>query len=206
MRRTGALDFAVSSRRQRRASRRHYRAPFVGIAAVLLGCVISTLDGRITRSASPTCEARCMPASTRAPGSPPLHGRANVIGPVSAWLGMVFGVRRVLMISASVFAISNLLLPFSPDLSLVLAFRRSAASLRHVHSADHRLRGAEPAAADGGLWRRRLFDEPRAVAQYRRFAGRLVLRQFLGTGSSGHARSWRRRCWSASISACRASR
>ena len=33
---------------------------------------------------------------------------------------MVFGARRVLLISASVFAISNLLLPFSPNLGTLL--------------------------------------------------------------------------------------
>src|SRR5258708_26660738 len=41
----------------------------------------------------------------------------------SAWLGMVFGPRRLLMISSAVFALSNLLLPFSPDLRFVLAFQ-----------------------------------------------------------------------------------
>jgi DHA2 family multidrug resistance protein len=46
-----------------------------------------------------------------------------LIGPVSAWLGMVFGPRRLLMISSVVFALSNLLLPFSPDLNFVLAFQ-----------------------------------------------------------------------------------
>jgi DHA2 family multidrug resistance protein len=46
-----------------------------------------------------------------------------LIGPVSAWLGAVFGVRRVLMISATVLGISNLLLPFSPSVGFVLAFQ-----------------------------------------------------------------------------------
>ena len=46
-----------------------------------------------------------------------------LIGPVSPWLGAVFGVRRVLMISATVFGFSNLLLPFSPNVGWVLAFQ-----------------------------------------------------------------------------------
>jgi DHA2 family multidrug resistance protein len=46
-----------------------------------------------------------------------------LIGPPSAWLGMVFGPCRVLMISGTVFAISNLLLPFSPNLGFVLVFQ-----------------------------------------------------------------------------------
>jgi DHA2 family multidrug resistance protein len=46
-----------------------------------------------------------------------------MIGPVAAWLGAVFGVRRVLMISATVFGLSNFLLPFSPNLASVLMFQ-----------------------------------------------------------------------------------
>src|SRR5260370_26093111 len=45
------------------------------------------------------------------------------MGPVWAWLGMVFGPRRLVMISGTVFAISNLVLPFPPDLGSVLAFQ-----------------------------------------------------------------------------------
>jgi DHA2 family multidrug resistance protein len=36
---------------------------------------------------------------------------------------MVFGVRRLLMICSAVFAVSNFLLPFSPDLRFVLMFQ-----------------------------------------------------------------------------------
>jgi DHA2 family multidrug resistance protein len=46
-----------------------------------------------------------------------------LVGPASVWLGMVFGPRRVLMISSAVFALSNLLLPFSPHLHFVLTFQ-----------------------------------------------------------------------------------
>src|SRR5258708_8730280 len=45
------------------------------------------------------------------------------IGRIASWLGMVFGPRRVLMVSGSVFMISNCLLPFSPDLKTLLAFQ-----------------------------------------------------------------------------------
>jgi DHA2 family multidrug resistance protein len=46
-----------------------------------------------------------------------------LVGPASAWLGMVFGPRRLLMISSAVFMLSNLFLPFSPDLNFVLTFQ-----------------------------------------------------------------------------------
>ena len=98
--------------------------PYIGTLAVLLGTVISTLDNRITTF-----------------GLADLRGAVHVgfdegawvttaftvgqmlIGPVSSWLGAVFGVRRVLMISATVFGVSNLLLPFSPNLGFVLTFQ-----------------------------------------------------------------------------------
>ena len=51
-----------------------------------------------------------------------------MIGPASPWLGAVFGVRRVLMISATIFGISNLLLPFSPDLASCWRSSSSAGS------------------------------------------------------------------------------
>ncbi len=42
------------------------------------------------------------------------------IGPTAAWLGLVFGPRRVLMVSASVFGVASALIPFSPSLTWVL--------------------------------------------------------------------------------------
>jgi DHA2 family multidrug resistance protein len=45
------------------------------------------------------------------------------MAPISVWLGMVFGPRRVLLIAASIFGTSNLLLPFSPNLGFVLVFQ-----------------------------------------------------------------------------------
>jgi hypothetical protein len=42
-------------------------------------------------------------------------------GPISAWLGGVFGPRRVLTMSVVVFGISNSLLPLSPNLGYVSA-------------------------------------------------------------------------------------
>jgi DHA2 family multidrug resistance protein len=96
-------------------------SPLVGIAAVLLGSVISTLYGRITSV-----------------GLADLRGAVNAgfdegawittastvgqmcIGPIAAWLGLVFGPRRVLTVSASVFAITSALIPFSPSLPALL--------------------------------------------------------------------------------------
>ena len=47
------------------------------------------------------------------------------VGPLAAWFGLVFGVRRVLVISASVFALTSALIPLAPGLPSLLMGRRS---------------------------------------------------------------------------------
>jgi DHA2 family multidrug resistance protein len=95
--------------------------PLVGIAAVLLGAMISTLYTRVTGfgladlrgavDAGYDEGAWITTAST--------IGQMSV-GPLAAWLGLVFGVSRVLVISASMFAIASGLTPFAQDLPTLL--------------------------------------------------------------------------------------
>src|SRR5215472_4208636 len=79
--------------------------PVVGLAAVLLGSVISTLFSRITTFG--LADLRGAVGAGFDEGAW-ITTAATVgqmcVGPISAWLGLVFGVRRVLLISASVFA------------------------------------------------------------------------------------------------------
>jgi len=98
--------------------------PYIGLLAVLLGSIISTLDFRITVFG--LADVRGAVHASFDQGAwvtTALTVGQMLIGPVSPWLGGVFGVRRVLMISATVFAFSNLLLPFSPSVGWVLAFQ-----------------------------------------------------------------------------------
>jgi DHA2 family multidrug resistance protein len=98
--------------------------PYIGTLAVLLGSVISTLNGRI--SSFGLADVRGAVHASFDDGAwitTAFTVGQMLIGPVSAWLGAVFGVRRVLMISATVFMVSNLLLPLSPNLGFVLAFQ-----------------------------------------------------------------------------------
>jgi MFS transporter, DHA2 family, multidrug resistance protein len=98
--------------------------PFIGVAAVLLGAVISTLNSRLTTFGLADVRGAVHAGFDEGAWIPTAFTVAQMmIGPVSAWLGGVFGPRRVLMISATVFMISNILLPFSPDLRYVLAFQ-----------------------------------------------------------------------------------
>ena len=98
--------------------------PLIGILAVLLGAVISTLDSRITSFGLADVRGAVHAGFDEGAWIPTAFTVGQMlIGPVSAWLGMVFGPRRVLLISSAVFGVSNFLLPFSPDLRFVLAFQ-----------------------------------------------------------------------------------
>jgi DHA2 family multidrug resistance protein len=98
--------------------------PFIGVAAVLLGAVIATLDSRLTTFGLADVRGAVHAGFDEGAWIPTAFTVAQMmIGPVSAWLGGVFGPRRVLMISAAIFAISNFLLPFSPSLNYILAFQ-----------------------------------------------------------------------------------
>lgn len=96
--------------------------PLVGIAAVLLGSVISTLYTRITTFG--LADLRGAIGAGFDEGAW-ITTAATVgqmcIGPVAAWLGLVFGPRRVLMISAGVFGLASALIPLAPNLAWVLA-------------------------------------------------------------------------------------
>ena len=98
--------------------------PFIGVVAVLLGSIISTLDSRITTFGLADLRGAVHAGFDEGAWVTTAFTLGQMlIGPVSVWVGMVFGPRRVLMISSAVFAVSNLLLPFSGDLGSVLIFQ-----------------------------------------------------------------------------------
>jgi DHA2 family multidrug resistance protein len=110
----------------RAAHQRHIISPrpFIGVLAVLLGSIIATLDSRITTFGLADVRGAVHASFDEGAWVPTaLTVGQMLVGPVSPWLGAVFGVRRVMMISASVFACSNLLLPFSPSVGWVLVFQ-----------------------------------------------------------------------------------
>lgn len=96
----------------------------IGVAAVLLGSLISTLDSRITTFGLADVRGAVHAGFDEGAWITTAFTVGQMmIGPASIWLAAVFGIRRVLMISGVIFALSNLLLPFSPHLSFVLAFQ-----------------------------------------------------------------------------------
>ncbi len=95
--------------------------PFAGIAAVLLGAVISTLYGRITTFGLADLRGAVHAGFDEGAWITTASTVGQMcIGPLAAWLGLVFGPRRVLMVSASIFALTSALIPLSPGLPAVL--------------------------------------------------------------------------------------
>jgi MFS transporter, DHA2 family, multidrug resistance protein len=98
--------------------------PLIGVIAVLLGAVISTLAGRLTTFGLADVRGAVHAGFDEGAWIPTAFTVGQMlIGPPSVWLGMVFGSRRVLMVSGTLFAVSNLLLPHSPNLATLLAFQ-----------------------------------------------------------------------------------
>jgi DHA2 family multidrug resistance protein len=98
--------------------------PMVGVVAVLIGSIISTLASRITVFGLADVRGAVHAGFDEGAWITTAFTVGQMlIGPVSPWLGAVFGPRRVLMISATVFMISNLLLPLSQDLTTVLVLQ-----------------------------------------------------------------------------------
>ncbi|MBV8094829.1 MAG: MFS transporter [Acetobacteraceae bacterium] len=95
--------------------------PFVGITAVLLGAVISTLYSRITTFGLADLRGAVHAGFDEGAWITTASTVGQMcIGPLAAWLGLVFGPRRVLMISAGVFAATSALIPLSPNLPTLL--------------------------------------------------------------------------------------
>src|ERR1700751_1138170 len=83
--------------------------PFIGVVAVLLGSIISTLDSRITTFGLADVRGAVHAGFDEGAWITTAFTVGQMLmGPVSVWLGMVVGPRRVLVISSAVFALSNL--------------------------------------------------------------------------------------------------
>ncbi len=82
--------------------------PFVGIAAVLLGAVISTLYGRITTFGLADLRGAVHAGFDEGAWITTASTVGQMcVAPIAAWLGLAFGPRRVLLVSASVFGLTR---------------------------------------------------------------------------------------------------
>src|SRR4051812_7911607 len=98
--------------------------PYVGTLGVFLGAGIVTLNGRLISVGLPDLRGAMGLGIDEASWIPTAYNMALMfIGPFSVYLGGLLGPRRVLLWSAAVFILCSLLLPLSPNLSVMLCLQ-----------------------------------------------------------------------------------
>jgi len=100
------------------------RNPYVGSLGVFLGAGIATLNGRLISVGLPDLRGPLGLGFDQASWILTAYNMALMfIGPFSVYVGGLLGVRRVLLWSCATFIICSLLLPFSPNLSVMLSLQ-----------------------------------------------------------------------------------
>jgi DHA2 family multidrug resistance protein len=95
--------------------------PLLGIAAVLLGALIATCTGRLISVGLPDLRGALHLGADEASWiGTSFNGALMFIGPFSVYLGGLLGSRRVLMACGFIFTFASILLPFSPNLPILL--------------------------------------------------------------------------------------
>src|SRR5229473_6824880 len=97
---------------------------YVGTVGVFLGAGIATLNGRLISVGLPDLRGALGLGVDEASWIPTAYNMALMfMGPFSVYLGALLGVRRVLLPAAVIFILCSILLPFSPNLGVMLALQ-----------------------------------------------------------------------------------
>ena len=98
--------------------------PYVGTLGVFLGAGIVTLNGRLISVGLPDLRGAMGLGIDEASWIPTAYNMALMfMGPFSVYLGGLLGPRRVLLYSGTIFSISSILLPLSPNLQVMLCLQ-----------------------------------------------------------------------------------
>src|SRR5579871_4973824 len=94
---------------------------YIGTLGVFLGAGISTLNGRLISVGLPDLRGALGLGVDEASWIPTAFNMALMfMGPLSVYLGALLGPRRVLLPATGIFILCSLLLPFSPNLKVML--------------------------------------------------------------------------------------
>ena len=97
---------------------------YVGSFGVFLGAGIATLNGRLISVALPDLRGALGFGLDEASWIPTAYNMGLMfIGPFSVYLGALLGPRRVLLYAAAIFILCSILLPFSPNLRVMLCLQ-----------------------------------------------------------------------------------
>jgi len=103
------------------------KRPWLGILAVLLGAIASTLSTRLTSNGLADIRGAIGVGIDEGAWIPTAFTASQMLmGPASVWLGKVFGVRLVLLWGAITFGVAEALIPLSPNLSTILVLQAFA--------------------------------------------------------------------------------
>ena len=98
--------------------------PWLGIFAVLLGTFISTLTGRLSTFGLLDIRGAVHAGFDEGAWITTAATAAQMlVTPFAVWAGSVYGTRRILIISALVFALAEFLAPFSQNLTILLVLQ-----------------------------------------------------------------------------------
>ena len=100
---------------------------YVGTLGVFLGAGITTLFGRLLSVGLPDLRGALGLGVDEASWIPTAYNMAQMfMGPFSVYLGGLLGVRRVLLTTMPIFIVASILLPWSPNLTVMLALQMIA--------------------------------------------------------------------------------
>ncbi|MCW2241664.1 MFS transporter [Azospirillum canadense] len=100
------------------------RRPLAGVAAVLLGAFISTLNTRATTFGLADIRGGLgLGFDEGAWLTTAFSASQMVVAPSAAWLSLVVGTRRFLLWASAIFTVSSLLLPFTTDREVIIALQ-----------------------------------------------------------------------------------
>jgi len=98
--------------------------PLFGVAAVLMGAFISTLNTRVTSFGLADIRGGIGLGFDEGSWITTVFAAAQmVVAPGAAWLSVALGARRFVLWSAAIFTVTSLLLPFSTDYDTVIALQ-----------------------------------------------------------------------------------
>jgi DHA2 family multidrug resistance protein len=98
--------------------------PWLGLAGVLLGTFISTLNGRLSTFGLADIRGAVHAGFDDGAWITTAQTAAQMlIAPVAIWVGGIYGPRRVLMNAAAAFAVISAIIPFSTGLPMLLALQ-----------------------------------------------------------------------------------
>lgn len=97
--------------------------PLLAMAGVAFGAMISTMNSRLLSVGLPDIRGAMGLGLDEASWIPTALGMATMfIGPFSVYLGGIFGWRKVLLICAGILVPVSILIPFAPNLPVMIAF------------------------------------------------------------------------------------